>query len=88
MRAVEPGWFRYHLWIYVFQGSLAFVLPVYAIYRIFIFSGDRRVFQGQMTPANLNCLMVLAHFLCAEEFTAKKFSRAKDRCRLICLGRQ
>jgi len=36
MRAVEPGWFRYHVWVYALQGSLAFVLPVYALCKMLL----------------------------------------------------
>jgi hypothetical protein len=35
-RAVEPSWFRYHVLIYALQGSLAFVLPVYALYKMLL----------------------------------------------------
>ena len=36
MRAAEPGWFWYHIAIYALQGILAFVLPVYALYKMLL----------------------------------------------------
>jgi hypothetical protein len=33
-RAAEPRWFWYHIVIYALQGILAFVLPLYALFRI------------------------------------------------------
>lgn len=34
MRADEPGWFRYHVAVYVLQGILAFLLPVYVLCKV------------------------------------------------------
>ncbi len=34
MRAVEPGWYRYHVTIYVLQGILVFILPIIELYKI------------------------------------------------------
>ena len=36
IRAAEPAWFRYHIAVYALQGSLAFVLPVYALYKMLL----------------------------------------------------
>ena len=36
IRLVETEWFWYHISVYALQGSLALVLPVYALYKMLL----------------------------------------------------